>query len=129
MPIPAAYVGHEVEVSISVVSDPAIQGLGAWVDQVSMRAADDTPIDSADPSFETGLDGWDTPGPPPGTADPVTGWERAQSAPFVETPIVTTDDTVYAGLGLEAVTGASNREAFMRASLQHLGRWVPLTRT
>ncbi len=121
MPIPAAYVGENVEVSISVVTDPAVQGLGAWVDQVSMRAADDTPIDSADPSFETGLDGWETPGPPPGTGNAATGWERAQSASFVETPIVTTDDTVYAGLGLEAVTGASNREALMRASLEHLG--------
>ncbi len=121
MPIPPAYVGQNVEVSISVVSDPAVQGLGAWVDQVSMRAADDTPIDSADPSFETGLDGWDTPGPPPGTENQATGWERAQSAPFVETPIVTTDDTVYTGLGLEAITGASNREAFMRAALEHLG--------
>lgn len=121
MPIPPAYIGQQVEVSISVVSDPAVQGLGAWVDQVSMRAADDTPINSADPSFETGLDGWATPGPPPGTADPVTGWERAQSAPFVETPIVTTDDTVYTGLGLEAVSGASQRAALMRASLEHLG--------
>ena len=121
MPIPAEYIGKQVEVSISVVSDPAVQGLGAWVDQVSMRGAGDAPIDSADPSFETGLDDWATPGPPPGTADPVTGWERAQSAPFVETPIVTTDETVYTGLGLEAVSGAANRAALMRASLEHLG--------
>jgi len=121
MPIPAAYVGQEVEISIAVVSDPAVQGLGAWVDQVSMRGADDAPIDSADPSFESGPDGWATSSPPPGTDNPVTGWERAQTSGFVETPIVVTDDTVFTGVGLEAVTGASARAALMKAALEHLG--------
>ena len=125
MPIPAEYHGEEVEISVSVVSDPALQGLGAWVDELLVEDSAANPINSADPSFELGMDGWTTPGPPPpagpGGQSPATGWERAQSAPFVDTPITTTDDTVYTGFGFEAVTGAANRAALMAAALSHLG--------
>ncbi len=125
MPIPAAYNGENVEISVAVVSDPAVQGLGAWVDQMRLEDSGGNPINSADPSFESGEDGWTTPGPPPpagaGGQSQETGWERAQSAPFVETPITTTDDTVYTGFGFEAVTGAANRAALMAAALAHLG--------
>ena len=65
------------------------------------------PINSADPSFETGHGRLDAARPARSRRRrrPVaaTGWERAQSAPFVETPITTTDDTVYTGFGFEAV--------------------------
>jgi hypothetical protein len=125
MAIPPAYAGKNVEIAISVASDPASLGLGAWVDQVQLLDSADAPINSADPSFETGLDGWTLPGPPgpAGTQpqNPATGWERAQSAPFVETPIVTTTDTVYTGFGLEAVTGAAKQGDLMKAALAHLG--------
>ena len=71
------------------------------------------------------MDGWTLPGPP-GPAGPagqsdVTGWVRAQSAPFVEAPVVTTTDTVYTGFAFEAITGAANRTAFMQAVFAHLG--------
>lgn len=124
MPIPAAFAGKDVEISISVVSDPASLGLGAWVDEVKLLDSSNAPIDSADPSFESGLDGWTTPGPaaPPGEGqNPVTGWERVQSAPFVETPITTTTSTVYTGFGLEAVTSAAQRGALMTDVFEHLG--------
>jgi len=125
LPIPAAYTGKDVEISISVVSDPAVQGLGTWIDQLRVVDSADNPINSADPSFESGMDGWTTPGPPgpagSGGQSTETGWERAQSAPFVEAPIVTTTDTVYTGFGFEAITGAANRSAFMEAVLEHLG--------
>jgi murein tripeptide amidase MpaA len=125
LPIPAAYNGHNVEISVSVATDPATLGLGAWVDQLQVVDSADIPISSADPSFEAGMDGWTTPGPPlpggPGGQSDATGWERAQSAPFVETPITTTNHSVYAGFGLEAVDGAANRAAVMQATLDHLG--------
>jgi hypothetical protein len=96
-----------------------------WVDDLRVVDAADAPIDSADPSFEAGLDGWTLPGPPPpagsGGQSPATGWVRAQSAPFVEAPVVTTTDTVYTGFGFEAITGAASRAAFMQAVLTHLG--------
>ena len=124
LPIPAQFLGKQIEVAISVASDPASLGLGAWVDELRMLDAGDAPLDSADPSFESGMDGWTLPGPPGPAGEgqsPVTGWERAQTAPFVETPIVTTTDTVYTGFGFEAITGAASRNALMQAVLTHLG--------
>jgi hypothetical protein len=131
LPIPAAYLGKNVEISISVASDAAVQGLGAWVDEVELVDAADNPINSADPSFESGIDGWTLPGPPPPAGDAgqsqATGWVRAQSAPFIEAPIVTTADTVYTGFGFEGVTGATTRNALMQAVLTHLGAPVKPT--
>ena len=125
LPIPAAYAGKNVEISVSVASDPASLGLGVWVDELRVVNSGGTPINSADPSFEAGIDGWTLPGPPgpagPAGQSPVTGWVRAQNAPFVEAPVVTTTDTVYTGFGFEAITGAANRTAFMQAVLAHLG--------
>jgi hypothetical protein len=125
MPIPAAYAGKNVEIAVSVVSDAASQGLGTWVDELRVVDSADAPINSADPSFESGIDGWTLPGPPgpAGAAgqSTATGWERAQSAPFIEAPIVTTNDTVYTGFAFEAITGAANRTAFMQAVMTHLG--------
>ncbi|HVF78265.1 MAG TPA: M14 family metallopeptidase [Solirubrobacteraceae bacterium] len=125
LPIPAQYHGQNVEISVSVATDPASLGLGAWVDELKVVDSAANPINSADPSFETGMDGWTLPGPP-GPAGAAgqsreTGWVRAQNAPFVETPVVTTTDTVYTGFGFEAITGAANRAAFMQAALTHLG--------
>jgi murein tripeptide amidase MpaA len=125
LPIPAQYQGKDVEISVSVATDPGTVGLGVWLDELRVLDASGAAIDSPDPSFESGMDGWTLPGPPPppGAAgqSTVTGWERAKSAPFVETPVVTTNDTVYTGFGFEGITGAANRAAFMRAVLAHLG--------
>jgi murein tripeptide amidase MpaA len=125
LPIPAAYLNKNVEISISVASDPAAQGLGAWVDDARMLDENDDPLASPDPSFESGLGGWTTPGPP-GPAGPagqsqVTGWERAQSAPFIETPIVTTPDTVYTGFGFERLSAEADRNTLMRDVFEFLG--------
>ena len=85
MPIPAAYNGENVEISVSVVSDPAVQGLGAWVDEVRLEDSGGNPINSADPSFESGMDGWTTArtAAAGGRRRPVrrTGWERRAERP------------------------------------------------
>jgi murein tripeptide amidase MpaA len=123
--VPAAYAGKNVEIAISVASDPATLGLGTWLDEVRLVDSADAPINTADPSFETGMDGWTLPGPPGPAGDAgqsqETGWVRAQTAPFVEAPIVTTTDTVFTGFAFEAITGAANRNALMAAVLSHLG--------
>jgi len=125
LPIPAQFHGKDVEIAVSVATDPGTLGLGAWVDELRVLDASGAPIDSADPSFESGMDGWTLPGPPGPAGDAgqsaATGWERAERAPFVEAPVVTTSDTVFTGFGFEAITGAANRAAFMRAALTHLG--------
>jgi Zinc carboxypeptidase len=123
--IPAQFHGQDVEISVSVATDAGSLGLGVWVDELRVVDAADIPINSPDASFEAGLDGWTLPGPPGpaggGGQSSATGWERAQSAPFIEAPVVTTTDTVFTGFSFEAITGAANRVAFMRAVLTHLG--------
>ncbi len=121
MPIPAAYQGKDVEIAITVASDPATLGLGAWIDQVQVVDGAGDPVAGADPSFESGLDGWAPVGPPPGTDSDVTGWERAMTTDFVEGAVVATDDTVYSGIGVESVVGRANRAAYLRAAIRQLG--------
>jgi murein tripeptide amidase MpaA len=127
LPIPAQFNGKNVEISVSVVTDPATLGLGVWVDELGVYDTSPTPvpISTTDPSFESGMDGWTLPGPPlpggPAGQSDETGWVRAQSAPFIEAPIVTTNDSVYTGFAFEAITGAANRNALMQSVLTHLG--------
>jgi hypothetical protein len=116
--IPAAYLGKQVEIAITVATDPASQGLGTWLDDTSLTSGTDTVFAT---SFEDGDGGWTRPGPPAGTESQVTGWTRAQSASFVEGAAVTTPDTVYTGFGLEKLTSPEGRVAVLRDAFEHLG--------
>ena len=125
LPIPAQYLDNDVEISVSVAGDPVVTGLGVWVDELRLEESSGAAVDSADPSFEIGMDGWTLPGPPPPPGEGksrATGWERVQNPGFTETPITTTTDTVFTGFGFEGVTGAANRTALMVAALSHLGQ-------
>jgi hypothetical protein len=127
LPIPAAYAGKTVEISLTSASDPAVQGLGAWVDDVVVQDGGGSPIQSPDPSFESGDGGWVASGPPAGTENQATGWDRAQSAPFVEGPVTTTPDTVYTGFAFDSIDTAEHRQAFLQDVFGHLG--APARRT
>ncbi len=117
------YAGQQVEVSITVATDPAVLGLGVWVDD-TVVTADGTTL--AETSFETDEGGW-TAGPPPeGTESQESGWTRAQTE-FVEGAMVGTDDTAYAGFGFEGISGADTRAQVMRGVLEHLGILGPGT--
>src|SRR5262249_46019568 len=89
-----AYAGKQVEVSITYASDWATQGLGVFVDDVTLP-------DGSSTSFETGLDGWTVPGPPPGEPPNANDFERTSADGFPEGAVVATDDTLYMGLGFE----------------------------
>ncbi|MGH2653412.1 MAG: M14 family zinc carboxypeptidase [Actinomycetota bacterium] len=114
------YAGKDIEISISYASDWAVQGLGAFVDQVQMPG-------EAVESFETGLGAWSMPGSPAGSAPNPNDWVRTQSLGFEEGAIVsqtpTTADftTLYFGFGLEGVDGAAARADLMGRSLDFLG--------
>jgi hypothetical protein len=108
------WAGGQVELSISYVSDWAIQGLGTFVDQIQ------TPAGDGSTSFETGLDGWTTPGPQPGSDPNPNDWIRTASVGFEEGAVVSTDDTLYFGFGFEGITGASGRNAVMDKSMGYL---------
>ena len=116
--IPAEYLGKEVEISITVANDPASQGLGIWVDDARLATNSG---DEFNTSFEDGDGGFTRPGPPEGTENPAVGWERAQSAPFVEGAGVSTNDTVYTGFGLEKLDSAADQSALLADVFEHLG--------
>ena len=114
----SAYAGKQVEVSISYVSDPGVQGLGVFIDDTTITA-DSAPI--AQTSFETDLGGWDVPGAPAGSAVNANDWIQSASLGYLDGPGVATKDTVYWGFGLEGVNGAGTRAVLMKDAMTYLG--------
>ncbi|HEY9335248.1 MAG TPA: M14 family zinc carboxypeptidase [Kribbella sp.] len=110
----APYAGHQVELSISYVSDWSTQGLGTFVDDTTVTAG--TTVTT---SFETDLGGWTVAGPPPGSAANPNDWIRTTTA-FVEGAGVTTPDTVYLGFGAEGLTTQAMRTDLVQRSMAHL---------
>jgi hypothetical protein len=104
-----AYAGKQVEVSISYASDWGTQGLGTFVDDVTLPDGSSTSFeDAADP-----LGGWAISGPPPGSAANPNNWERTTAEGFPEGAVVATPQTVYMGFGFEGITGAATRADVM----------------
>ena len=112
----SAYAGKQVEVSISYFSDAAVQGLGVFVDDVTVTTDGAA---GATESFENGLGAFSVLGPPPGS--PINGNDWIVREGFVDGPGVATTDTVLWGFGLEGVTGRGNRATLLGDALKHLG--------
>lgn len=112
----SAYAGRKIDIRLSMITDWASLGLGAWIDD--LRLSDGaTTIESND--FETDLGGWTVGPPPPGTDNPTNGWTR-RGDQFDEGGVVATDDTIYTGFGFEGINESARNE-FMRRTLTHLG--------
>jgi hypothetical protein len=111
----SSFAGKMVELSISYVSDWGFQGLGVFLDDVTVTA-NGSPV--AATSFEAGLDGWTIAGPAPGSVASSTDWTRSQLA-FEEGAVVATKDTIYTGYGLEGLSLAA-RNDFVKRSLKQL---------
>ena len=115
-----AYAGQDVTVSISYVSDWAIQGLGVWVDDVQVPGAPLT-------DFENGLDGW-TFGDPTqiGSDFNALDWTLTTDVGFTEgamTSMIPGDAdfrTLYFGFGFENVVGTDERNEMMDLALDYL---------
>jgi hypothetical protein len=104
-----AYAGKQVEVSISYASDWGTQGLGTFVDDVTLPDGSSTSFEEdADP-----LGGWAISGPPPGSAPNGNNWVRTTAEGFPEGAVVATPQTVYMGFGFEGITGATTRADVM----------------
>jgi hypothetical protein len=114
----SSFAGKQVEVSITHVTDPAVLGLGVFVDDTKVTA-DGATVDAT--SFETDLGGWTVPGPPADHGNNANDWIRTQSVGFVDGPGVATDHSVYWGFGLEGVTGAGNRATLIKDALGRFG--------
>jgi len=110
-----AYAGQSVEVSISYASDWATQGLGVFIDDVTLP-------DGTSTSFETSLDGWTMPGQPAGSAPNANDFIRTNATGFPEGAVVATDDTLYMGFGLEGIRTQAQRNAVMGRSMNYLLR-------
>jgi Zinc carboxypeptidase len=108
------YAGKQIEVSISYASDWAVQGLGSFVDLISVPGGDGST------SFEAGLDGWTVPGPPEGSAPNPNDWERTASVGWEEGAVVSTPDTLYFGFGFEGISDAATRNDVMGRSIDYL---------
>jgi hypothetical protein len=109
-----AYAGQSVQISISYASDWAVQGLGVFVDDITLP-------DGSSTSFEgTDTGGWAVTGPPPGSGTNANNFEFTTAAGFPEGAAITTEDAVYLGFGLEAVTGADERADVMGRAMDYL---------
>jgi bacillopeptidase F (M6 metalloprotease family) len=110
-----AYAGKQVEISIAYASDWATQGLGVFIDDVAFSTGQTT-------SFETGLDGWEVGGPPPGSSPNGNNWARTTAGGFPEGAVVATPDSLYMGFGLEGISTPQARAAVMQRSVRYLLR-------
>ena len=102
-----------VEISIAYASDWAFQGIGVFIDDVTLP-------DGTSTSFETGLDGWAVTGPPAGTAPNVNNFTRTDASGFPVGNAIATPHSLLLGFGLEGVSTEAERNAVMGRVLGHL---------
>jgi hypothetical protein len=107
------WAGGTVEVSIAYASDWASQGLGVFVDDVTLP-------DGSSTSFETGLDGWAITGPPEGSGANVNNFVRSDATSFPVGNTISTPQSLLLGYGLEGVSTDAERDAVMGRVLDHL---------
>jgi Zinc carboxypeptidase/Immune inhibitor A peptidase M6 len=112
----SAYAGSQVEVSITYASDWAIQGIGVFVDDITVLADGQPTAGTTD--FETDDGGWMASEPPEGSVANSNDWIRTQLG-FEEGAVTTTEDTVYAGFGFEGLAPAERNDLMARA-MAHL---------
>jgi hypothetical protein len=109
----SAYAGESVEISIAYASDWAVQGVGVFVDDITLP-------DGSSTSFETGLDGWTVSGAPPGSAANVNDFIRTDASGFPVGNAIATPHSLLLGFGLEGVSTAAERNEVMGRVLDHL---------
>lgn len=107
--------------SISYVTDWATQGVGVFLDDVSVLV---NGAAVSETSFETDAvepdlgGGWIVSGSPEGSASNSNDWIRTQLG-FEEGAAVTTEDAVYFGFGLEGLAPAE-RDDLVARTMSHL---------
>lgn len=109
----SAYAGQTVELYISYASDWGTQGLGVFIDDISLG-------DGEIQGFETegDLGGWEVTSA--NTEPPFNNWSQISGAGFSEGPVIRTDASVLMGFGFEAIDTAANRGAVMGRVMEYL---------
>jgi hypothetical protein len=108
-----AYAGQTVEISIAYASDWATQGLGVFLDDITLP-------DGTSTSFETGLEGWSVTGPPAGSAPNANNFIQTDASGFPVGNTIATPHSLLMGFGLEGVSTAADRNAVMGRALDYL---------
>jgi hypothetical protein len=76
--------------------------------------------DGTSTSFETGLDGWDVTGPPPGSSPNANNFTRTDASGFPVGNTIATPHSLLMGFGLEGVSTPAERNEVMARVLEHL---------
>ena len=100
--------------AISYVTDPFTGGAGVFVDRTRLVIGGTA---TEQEGFETDLGPWSTPGAPAGSPANAGDFERSQSEVGA---VITTDDTVLLGFGIEQVPGAAARRSLLGAIVSSL---------
>jgi hypothetical protein len=108
--------GGTVEISIAYVSDWATQGLGVFIDDITLPDGTSTSFEGSD----TG--GWQVTGPPEGSGANANNWEITDAGGFPVGASITTPKSILMGYGFEAISTAEQRNAVMGRITDYLLR-------
>jgi hypothetical protein len=115
----AAYRGQQVEIVVSYVSDPFTGGVGLLVDDTALVVNDAVVAGSAE-GFEGGFGAWTVPGAPAGSPGNTTDFDLTVGLGGIHS-VISTNDTLLFGFGLEQLESATDRAAVVGAILNYLG--------
>ncbi len=110
------WAGGTVEISIAYVSDWATQGLGVFVDDITLPDGTSTSFEGSD----TG--GWQIAGPPEGSGANANNWAITDAGGFPVGASITTPKSLLLGYGFEAISTADQRNVVMRRIASYLLR-------
>ena len=116
----SGYAGSQVEVSISYVSDWGVQGIGSFLDDITVSTEADRVVRERARRVDgrrTGA-GQRRSMPTTGPGPPTSGSRRAPWSTM--TPADAEFRTVYFGFGFEGVTSAEQRNAVMGRAIDYL---------
>jgi hypothetical protein len=113
------FAGKKVEFSITYVSDPGVQLLGTFVDDVKVTSGGTTLLAT---SFEDGtLAPFVVGDAPEGSKKGFHTWAASQTKGFEDGPGIRTSRSLLLGFGVEGVNGAANRSKLLKDGLRMLG--------
>ncbi|MGH2987470.1 MAG: M14 family zinc carboxypeptidase [Solirubrobacterales bacterium] len=115
----SGYADKQVEISITYISDWAVQGLGVFLDDIEVTpdtlGGTTSFEDDGDP-----FDGWEVTGPAEGSGANPNNWLRTGSVGIEEGAAVATDDSLFFGFGFEGIADALDRKQVMGNSVNYL---------
>jgi hypothetical protein len=111
----SGFLGDQVEVSITYVTDPATGGIGAFVDDTRVTVDGATTADG----FEGATSTWTVGGPPTGSPPNARNWVIGeQLVNFYSS--TSTDDTLLLGFGFEQLAADEDRAELVGRALDDL---------